>query len=162
MTSDGREKALIMQIQWLDILPLLILTAGGLLIFCVGSLAALRSPWLLFAMALATSLAAGLTAAVMKPVSPVFLGMLDLQGYARFFEVLLMVVVVLTLLLLYGYSRERGFAGDELFALILYAALGMVLVAAARHWLIFFLGLELVSISLYVLIAIRRGHAASQ
>lgn len=151
-----------MQIQWLDILPLLILTAGGLLIFCAGSLAALRPPWLLFATALATSLAAGLTAAVMKPASPSFLGMLDLQGYARFFEVLLMVVVALTLLLLYGYSRVRGFAGDELFALILYAALGMVLVAAARHWLIFFLGLELLSISLYVLIAVRRGHAASQ
>jgi NADH-quinone oxidoreductase subunit N len=35
----------------------------------------------------------------------------------------------------------------------------MILVATAAHWLIFFLGLELFSISLYILIAMRRGNA---
>jgi NADH-quinone oxidoreductase subunit N len=76
--------------------------------------------------------------------------------------VLFMVITSLTLLLVHRYSQVRGFAGDEFFALILYAALGMVLVAGARHWLIFFLGLELLSISLYVIIAIRRDMAVSQ
>jgi NADH-quinone oxidoreductase subunit N len=38
----------------------------------------------------------------------------------------------------------------------------MVLVAGAIHWLIFFLGLELLSISLYVIIAIRRDTAVAQ
>jgi NADH-quinone oxidoreductase subunit N len=65
-------------------------------------------------------------------------------------------VTLLTLLFLHRYAQVRNFAGDELFALIIYAALGMVLIVAAEHWLIFFLGLELLSLSLYVLIAIRR------
>ncbi|MGA9756278.1 MAG: NADH-quinone oxidoreductase subunit N, partial [Desulfobaccales bacterium] len=37
-------------------------------------------------------------------------------------------------------------------------ALGMVLAAAGTNWVIFFLGLELLSLSLYVLIAIRKGE----
>ncbi len=37
----------------------------------------------------------------------------------------------------------------------------MVLVAGALNWIIFFLGLELLSLALYVLIAVRKGEAAS-
>ena len=151
-----------MQVYWLDILPILILAAGGLLVFCAGAFLPRRPAWLLFTLALATALGAGLVAALKTPANPSFLGMLNLAAYARFFGVLFMVITSLTLLLAYRYSQARGFAGDEFFALILYAALGMVLVATATHWLIFFLGLELLSISLYVLIAIRRDTAAAQ
>ena len=150
-----------MQAYW-NILPLLILTAGGLLVFCVGAFFPRRPVWLLFALALATALGAGGAAAVLTPAQPSFLNMLDLGAYARYFDVLLMVITSLTLLLVYRYSQVRGFAGDEFFALILYAALGMVLVAGAQNWLIFFLGLELLSISLYVIIAIRRDLPAAQ
>ncbi len=45
-----------------------------------------------------------------------------------------------------------------MYALLLFAALGMVLVVAGANWVIFFLGLELMSLALYVLIAIRRGE----
>jgi NADH-quinone oxidoreductase subunit N len=151
-----------MQAHWLDILPVLILAGGGLVVFCAGAFLSQRPSWLLFALALATALAAGLTAGLVTPASPTFLEMLDLEGFARYFGVLFMVITSLTLLLVHRYSQVRGFAGDEFFALILYAALGMVLVAAAINWLIFFLGLELLSISLYVIIAIRRDEAMSQ
>ena len=40
----------------------------------------------------------------------------------------------------------------------LFATLGMVLVAGALNWIIFFLGLGL---ALYVLTAVRKGEAAS-
>lgn len=150
-----------MQAYW-DILPLLILAAGGLLVFCAGAFLPRRPAWLLFGLALVTAVSAGLAAAVLTPDLPSFLNMLDLGGYARYFSVLITVITGLTLLLVYRYSRVRGFAGDEFFALILYATLGMILVAGARHWLIFFLGLELLSISLYVIIAIRRDLVVAQ
>jgi NADH-quinone oxidoreductase subunit N len=151
-----------MQTYWLDILPILILAAGGLLVFCVGAFFPRRPAWLLFALALITSVAAGLAAGLVAPSGGSFLEMLDLGGYARFLGVLLMVITSLSLLLVYRYSKVRGFACDEFFALILYAALGMVLVAGTRNWLIFFLGLELLSIALYVIIAIRRDMAVSR
>jgi NADH-quinone oxidoreductase subunit N len=145
-----------MQIHWLDILPLIILAAGGLVIFGAGAFLPRRPPWLLFGLSSLTALGAGLAAILVAPASADFLGMVDLGGYSRFFAILLLTVTLLTLLLLHHYSQVRGFAGDELFALIIFATLGMVLVAAAEHWLIFFLGLELLSLCLYVLIAIRR------
>jgi NADH-quinone oxidoreductase subunit N len=148
-----------MQMHWLDILPLIILAAGGLVIFGAGAFLPRRPPWLLFGLSTLTALGAGLAALLVAPVSADFLGMVDLGGYSRFFTILLLTVTLLTLLLLHHYSQVRGFAGDELFALIIFAALGMVLVAGAEHWLIFFLGLELLSLCLYVLIAIRRPDA---
>uniref|UniRef100_A0A7V6A5F6 NADH-quinone oxidoreductase subunit N n=1 Tax=Desulfobacca acetoxidans TaxID=60893 RepID=A0A7V6A5F6_9BACT len=148
--------------SYLDIFPLIILTAGGLAVLCAGAFLPRRPSWLLFGLSVATILAAGAAALLVAPSSPEYLGLLDLGGYARFFAVLLLTVAFLTLLFLYRYSRERGFAGDELYALLIFAAEGMVLVAASVDWLIFFLGLELLSLCLYVLIAMRRTDAAGQ
>ena len=54
------------------------------------------------------------------------------------------------------YAGNKGFNNDAYYGVLLFAALGMILAARASHWLIFFLGLELLSISLYIPIAIRR------
>jgi len=70
----------------------------------------------------------------------------------------LMFITVITLLFVRRYSLTHGFAGDELYALLIFAALGMVLVVAGANWVIFFLGLELMSLALYVLIAIKQGE----
>ncbi len=98
---------------------------------------------------------------MINPSSPQFLGMLEVQGYGRFFTVLISAITGLALLFTHHYSRARAMAGDELYGLVLFAALGMILVAGAVHWLAFFLGLEVLSLSLYVLIAIRKGDARS-
>ena len=148
--------------SWIDILPLIILTAGGLAVLCAGPFLPRRPPWLLFGLSLLTTLGAIAAALLVAPSSPDYLGLLDLGEYARFFTVLLLAITLFTLLFLHRYSQARGFAGDELFALMIFAALGMVLVAAASDWLIFFLGLELLSLCLYVLIAIRRAAAVGQ
>ncbi len=150
-----------MHTDWIGLLPILILAAGGTLIFCVGAFWRSRPRELLFALALLTALGAAAVAALVAPALPTSEGMVDLGGFARFFTCLLLAITVLTLLFIRQYSEKRGFAGDELYALLLFAALGMVLVAGAVNWVIFFLGLELLSLALYVLIAIRKGEARS-
>jgi len=147
--------------DWLGILPLLFLAAGGTLVFGVGAFWRTRPRDLLFALSLATAAAAGLAAVLVEPRAATFAGVLDLGNYARFFNVLFAGITGLTLLFVRHYARVRGFAGDEFYGLLLLAALGMMLVAGAVHWLIFFLGLELLSLCLYVLIAIRKGDAGS-
>jgi NADH-quinone oxidoreductase subunit N len=146
----------------IDILPLIILALGGLTIFLAGAFLPPRPPWLLFALSILTTVAAGVAAILLMPAHPDYLGLLDLGDYSRFFIVLLMLITSLTLLLVQRYSRLRDFSRDEFYGLLLNAALGMVLVAAASHWLIFFLGLELLSISLYVIIPIRPGDPLGQ
>jgi NADH-quinone oxidoreductase subunit N len=144
--------------DWTGLLPLLILAGGGTAIFLVGAFWRRRPAGVLFALALATAAAAAAATLLVPARGPVFPDMLDLGGYFRFFTSLLLFITLITLLFLRRYSAARGFAGDELYALVIFAALGMVLVVAGANWVIFFLGLELMSLALYVLIAIQRGE----
>ncbi|MFZ5449480.1 MAG: NADH-quinone oxidoreductase subunit N [Thermodesulfobacteriota bacterium] len=146
-----------MATDWISLLPFLSLAGGGTLIFLVGAFWQGRPQSLLFALALLTALAAGVV--FLLPYSnPGFEGMLDLDGYSRFFSLLLIFITLITLLFMRQYSLIRGFSGDELYALLIFAVLGMVLVVSSANWVIFFLGLELLSLSLYVLIAINKGE----
>jgi NADH-quinone oxidoreductase subunit N len=111
--------------------------------------------------ALATAIAAAATTILVRPDQMQFLKMLEAGGYGRFFTFLLSFITTLSLLFSYHYGKIRGFVGDEFYGLLLLAGLGMILVASAIHWLIFFLGLETLSLSLYVLIAIRKPQRAS-
>jgi NADH-quinone oxidoreductase subunit N len=147
--------------DWFSILPQLILAAEGFFIFCVGGFWRQRPPGFLFGMALISVLTAGAVALLMGPRESQIAGMFETGGYGRFFTYLVLVISGMTLLFSYPYAKNRGFAGDEFFGLILFAAMGMTLVASALHWLIFFLGLEILSISLYVLIAIRKDDPRS-
>jgi NADH-quinone oxidoreductase subunit N len=58
-----------------------------------------------------------------------------------------------------GYARDRGVWKGELFTLTLFALLGIMLMISANHLLVIYLGLELQSLSLYALVALRRDDA---
>jgi NADH-quinone oxidoreductase subunit N len=150
-----------MQPNWIDILPLLLLAAGGFLVFCLGGFLKRRPRGLLFGLALATAIAAATTALLVRTDQTQFLKMLETGGFGQFFTILLSLITVLSLLFSYQYVKIRGLDGDEFYGLLLLGALGMILVSSALHWLIFFLGLEMLSLSLYVLIAIRKRHPGS-
>ena len=61
------------------------------------------------------------------------------------------------------YSREyistRGLFKGEFFSLVLFAMLGMMVMISASHFLTLYLGLELLSLSLYALVALQRDSA---
>jgi NADH-quinone oxidoreductase subunit N len=147
--------------DWLSILPHLILAGGGFLLLCVGAFGKRVSSGHLFALALISVSLAGAAAVWVGPAAPLFLGMLEVKGYGKFFTFLFSLISALTLLFSYRYGKTRGMRGEEFFSLILFAALGMSLVAGAVHWLVFLLGLEILSLSLYVLIAIRKADPGS-
>jgi len=154
---------MMMKSDWLALLPYLILAAGGTLVFCLGAVGGKR-PGLsrvLYLMALLAALAAGAAVLATPPGALVLGGMLDSSAFAKFFIFLLGAVTAGVLLFGYRYSQVRGFAGDEYYGVLLFAALGMCLVSAAAHWLIFFLGLELFSLALYLLIAAPKGRAGA-
>jgi NADH-quinone oxidoreductase subunit N len=144
--------------DWNGLLPLLILAGGGTLIFLVGAFWRRRPAGTLFALALITTGAAAVAVLLLPSRVPAMEGMLDQDGYYRFFTALLLGITLISLLFVRRYGITHGFTGDELYALLIFAALGMVLVVAGANWVVFFLGLELMSLALYVLIAIRRGE----
>jgi NADH-quinone oxidoreductase subunit N len=60
-----------------------------------------------------------------------------------------------------GYARDRAMWKGELFTLALFALLGIMLMISANNLLAIYLGLELQSLSLYALVALRRDDARS-
>jgi NADH-quinone oxidoreductase subunit N len=150
-----------MDYGWAAILPQLFLAAGGILIFSVGAFWRQRPEGLLFSLAIAATAGCGLAVSMLNPLSTAFCGMVDAGSYARFFTLLLCLVTFITLCLSKTYATARGFSGDEFYGLVLFATLGMVLVSSALHWVVFFLGLELFSICLYVLIGVQKTKASS-
>lgn len=73
---------------------------------------------------------------------------------------LLTCIAVITIL---AYSRAytvaRGMFRGEFFALALFATLGMMVMISANHLLTLYLGLELLSLSLYAMVALQRDSA---
>jgi NADH-quinone oxidoreductase subunit N len=77
-------------------------------------------------------------------------------------HLLKMVACLLTgLMLVYaqGYARDREIWKGELFSLSLFVLLGVLVMISANNLLVIYLGLELQSLSLYALIALRRDDA---
>ncbi|NWG87293.1 MAG: NADH-quinone oxidoreductase subunit NuoN [Hydrogenophilaceae bacterium] len=60
-----------------------------------------------------------------------------------------------------SYLRDRDMFRGEYFALILFAVLGMMVMISASHFLTLYLGLELLSLSLYTLVALQRDSAVA-
>jgi NADH-quinone oxidoreductase subunit N len=65
--------------------------------------------------------------------------------------------------LLYGrdYLRERQLDQGEFYLLTLFSTLGMMVLISAGHFITLYLGLELMSLSLYALVAFNREQSAS-
>ncbi|TLY33576.1 MAG: NADH-quinone oxidoreductase subunit N, partial [Ignavibacteria bacterium] len=82
-------------------------------------------------------------------------------GYASLFATLFVVAALLTITLSRDYLRREHSEYGEFYILILFSTLGMMLMAAAADLIITFLGLELMSICLYVLAGFTRKRAIS-
>jgi NADH-quinone oxidoreductase subunit N len=80
-----------------------------------------------------------------------FQGMLVVDGVALFLNVVIGAATILVLLFSVGYLPRLGVAAGEYYALVLFATVGMMLMAAGTDLLVIFLALELMSLSLYVL-----------
>jgi NADH-quinone oxidoreductase subunit N len=87
--------------------------------------------------------------------------MVSIDPFARFLEVVILAGAFVSILVSYGYARERKIGSGEYYALLLFATFGMLLMAEGVDLLVIFLGLETLSISLYVLAGIRLGDVRS-
>jgi NADH-quinone oxidoreductase subunit N len=80
-----------------------------------------------------------------------FNGMLLHGGYANFFGALFCFVSFFTVILSRNYFERQKYHRGELYILLLFATIGMMLIASANDLIIVFLGIELMSVCLYVL-----------
>ncbi len=91
-----------------------------------------------------------------------FNNMVALDGFSTFINALLLISGMLGVALAYGYVKRMGLERGEYYTLLLFSVVGMMLMAQAADLIIIFLGLELLSIPLYVLAAFARPKSDSE
>jgi NADH-quinone oxidoreductase subunit N len=81
------------------------------------------------------------------------------DGYALFYTGLILAATLVVALLSFGYLERVAEQREEYYILLLLAAMGSIVLVSSTHFVSFFLGLELLSVSLYGLIAYPRTRA---
>ncbi len=146
--------------DFLRVLPELIFCAGGTLLMLLQPF--LRNRRGLSFFALLASAAGTLGAAFpLRYPGPAFSGLVRADSFSVFFHLLIGLVVFLVLLAAPSYLERERLAPAEFYALVLFAAAGMGVLASAQEMLTAFIGLELSSISSYILAGYRRDSPPS-
>ena len=84
------------------------------------------------------------------------------DNFALFFEILFATLGILTVALSHSYLRRRGLLESEFHILIMAAVIGMMVLGSATSLVTVFLGLELLSIALYIVCGYVRTESRSQ
>jgi NADH-quinone oxidoreductase subunit N len=134
------------------LLPLLL--PSGAAVAVTLAIAVRRSHDLSAALALA-GLAAGLVAIpfTLRAEPRRIATMLVLDEWALFLLALVLGATLLVVVLAHGYLMRRDGRREELYVLLVLAAVGAGVLVASAHIASFFLGLEILSVSLYALLA---------
>jgi len=90
-----------------------------------------------------------------------FSGMIVHDGVGAFVDVVILSACALTLLMATGYSEWEGTHKGEFYSLILLSTSGMMVMAKGTDLMTVFLGLETLSIPIYVLVGFHRNRMSS-
>jgi len=96
-----------------------------------------------------------------KEVVYLFHGMFVDDPMADVLKLLTCIAVVMMLVYSRSYLALRGLFTGEFMTLTLFATLGMMVMISANHFLTLYLGLELLSLSLYAMVALQRDSAVA-
>ncbi len=158
-------------IAWRAEAPLIVLVGGALVLMLASSFVRNRRATRLYT-AFTCLVGVGTIAAVVplwREVQDVdrgpfstLAGAAGVDGFSLFMTVVIAVAVVLTALLTDDYLRRESLEGVEPYVLLLLSASGGVIMAQANDLIVLFLGLEVLSIAVYVLAAMHRRRVTSQ
>jgi NADH-quinone oxidoreductase subunit N len=149
-------------ISWIAILPLLIVTATALLTLIADLWMEGPDREALGWIGLLGLLVAAVTAITLwNTHTSTFSNAVIVDRYGLFFTLLFCVASGLTLLMSMSYLELTDIRTGDYYSLILFSTVGMVLMATATDLIVIFLGLEVMSIAVYVLAGICRGEVRS-
>ena len=147
------------------ILPEIVLSVFGMIIMVLDPVMdERRSQRTLGAVALIGAIAA--LAATIFQAQPHFWGfafwqMIKVDAFSIFFHVLVVAVTIIVILSSYEYMEVQQIRAGEYYGLILFGAVGMMLMSSAMELVLIFIALEISSISTYILAGFRRRSAIS-
>lgn len=142
------------------VLPELIVVLGGCLLVLADAFVPSLRPR--FGVVAALVAVGAIAARWIEPLpGAVWSGALVVDSLARFVDTYILVAVLLVSIIADAYLERTRTRFGEFYGLLLWAAAGAMVMAKADHLLVVFVGLELLSISLYVLNAFHRESGLS-
>jgi NADH-quinone oxidoreductase subunit N len=142
-----------------SLLPEIVLGGAAVLVLLLDAMApGLRRLWLPFSAAVAAAVALAIPLTGWSAGAS-FGGFLEWTPVTLFLVEIVLLSTVLTLFASQGYLRREGLLGGEYAALLLWCAVGLILLVRATELLTLFLALELLSFCLYCLAAFHRRIA---
>jgi NADH-quinone oxidoreductase subunit N len=157
------------KVAYSAILPEIIMVVGALFVLSLSSLIRKKAPagtWAL--LTVLTALLAGASSfhlwTKIRDHGP-FHAVADavvVDGFSIFIFFVILTAVVLACLVADPYLRRENLDGPEFYVLMMLCASGGLLMAAANDLIVLFLGLEILSISLYVLAGFHSRRAESR
>jgi NADH-quinone oxidoreductase subunit N len=159
------------EVDWGAVAPVLVLVGGALVLMLVSSFARNRKAtlgYMIFTCLVGLG-AIGATIPLWREVQDAdrgpfttLAGAVGIDGFSTFLTVVIAASVVITALLVDDYLRREDLQGVEAYVLLLLSASGGVVMAQANDLIVLFLGLEILSIAVYVLAAMHRRRFTSQ
>ncbi|HZS50590.1 MAG TPA: NADH-quinone oxidoreductase subunit N [Bryobacterales bacterium] len=141
--------------DFLALLPLILIAATSIVVML--AIAVARNHTLIAGLTVVGLTGAFVSVWLVAPVAPrQVTPLLVIDRYALFYTALLAAAAIAVAALSHAYLHGRGIPAEELYLLLLLATLGCVVLVASSHFVSFFLGLEILSVSLYAMIAYLR------
>jgi len=155
-------------IPWVELIPILSLLAGTCFLLLVGSLVP-TWPRRGYAWVTGISTTVALVANAVKwnnlyynKGDSFFADAIAIDRFSVLASITICLAVILGALMLSAYLARMNADGPELYALLLTAAIGALVMVSANDLIVLFLGLETLSLSLYLLAASNRDREQSQ
>jgi NADH-quinone oxidoreductase subunit N len=156
------QPAALIAVDWWALGAVIGLSAGMMLLLLLEFLPAKPGTGRGAVVALLTLVASGASVFRVRDARrALFDGMFLHDGFTVFFTLLFCAVAAVAVLQSWDYVRRTRINHGEFYALMLAATLGMILMAASNDLITIFLGLELMSLALYILVGFRRGRLDS-
>ncbi len=146
--------------NWISALPELVLACAGMAILVFGVLA----PKNAFRLASMFTIAAFLITAMLVmggTTSLGYSGLFSSDAFSQFVKLLILAAATLGVIVSLDYSEHENMQRFEFPVLILLSTVGMMLMASAANLMSLYLGVELMSLSIYVLAAFARDNLRS-
>ena len=144
------------------VLPELILACLSMALLMYGVFRGDKAVGSVSWLAVAALIIAGIAMSTLPDASQTaFRGQFIVDHFARFMKWLVILGSALAIIMSMNYNEREGINRFEYPVLILFAALGMLLMISANDLISLYVGLELQSLSLYVIAAFRRDSTKS-
>ena len=152
-------------INWALIAPEVIVCIAAVVVMLVDAFARPTQRWITGGIALAGLLAAAIATIWLWTTgtasADAFNGMIVLDELRLGFTLVFLLVSALTLLISTVWVEREQLPAGEFHSLLLFATVGMMLMASGNDLVIIFLGLEILSIATYVMAGFRRTDIRS-